>query len=265
MTEAQDLVVDRSGPGGAVATLVLNRPDSHNAIRLEMYEALPDLLREIDDDRDVKVLVVRGAGRKAFASGADISEFREVRGDAESARSYNERVAAAEQALDGMSKPTIAMVHGYCIGGGCGLALACDMRFADENASFAITPAKLGLVYSLESTKRLVDLVGPAQAKWVLMSGQRVGAQRAHQIRLADEVVPQDDLEKLTYEFAELLCTRAQFSIRATKQIVGLILAGQLEDDDESRELRNSSFDTADYAEGVRAFLEKRRPEFTWS
>ena len=265
MTEDQDLVVDRSGPGGAVATLALNRPDSHNAIRLEMYEALPALLREIDDDPDVKVLVVRGAGRKAFASGADISEFREVRGNAESARSYNERVAAAEQALEGMSKPTIAMVHGYCIGGGCGLALACDMRFADENASFAITPAKLGLVYSLESTKRLVDLVGPAQAKWVLMSGQRVDAQRAHQIRLADEVVPRDDLEKLTYEFAELLCTRAQFSIRATKQIVGRILAGQVEDDDESRELRNSSFDTEDYAEGVRAFLEKRRPEFTWS
>ena len=265
MTEDQDLVVDRSGPGGAVATLALNRPDSHNAIRLEMYEALPALLREIDDDPDVKVLVVRGAGRKAFASGADISEFREVRGNAESARSYNERVAAAEQALEGMSKPTIAMVHGYCIGGGCGLALACDMRFADENASFAITPAKLGLVYSLESTKRLVDLVGPAQAKWVLMSGQRVDAQRAHQIRLADEVVPRDDLEKLTYEFAELMCTRAQFSIRATKQIVGRILAGQVEDDDESRELRNSSFDTEDYAEGVRAFLEKRRPEFTWS
>ena len=138
-------------------------------------------------------------------------------------------------------------------------------RSLTTNASFAITPAKLGLVYSLESTKRLVDLVGPAQAKWVLMSGQRVDAQRAHQIRLADEVVPRDDLEKLTYEFAELLCTRAQFSIRATKQIVGWILAGQLEDDDESRQLRNSSFDTADYAEGVRAFLEKRRPEFTWS
>ena len=265
MTEAPDLVVERSGPGDAVATLLLNRPESHNAIRLEMYDALPDLLKEIDDDRAVKVLVVRGSGGKAFASGADISEFREVRANAESARSYNERVAAAERALEGMSKPTIAMVHGYCIGGGCGLALACDLRIADENASFAITPAKLGLVYSLESTKRLVDVVGPAQAKWILMSGQRVDAQRAHQIGLADEVVTPDDLEKLTYEFAELLCTRAQFSIRATKQIVGRILAGQVEDDEETRELRNSSFDTEDYAEGVRAFLEKRRPEFTWS
>jgi enoyl-CoA hydratase/carnithine racemase len=262
---SQDLLVERSGADGAIATLVLNRPDSHNAVRLGMYEALPGLLHEIDDDRSVKVLVVRGAGRKAFASGADISEFREVRANAETARAYNERVAAAERALEGLSKPTIAMVHGYCIGGGCGLALACDLRFADEQASFAITPAKLGLVYSLDSTKRLVDVVGPAQAKWILMSGQRVDAQRAHQIGLADELVASDDLEKVTYEFAELLCTRAQFSIRATKQIVGRILAGQTEDDEASRELRNSSFDTDDYAEGVRAFQEKRRPQFTWS
>lgn len=250
---------------GAVATLVLNRPDSHNAVRLGMYEALPDLLAEVDGDQAVKVLVVRGAGQKAFASGADISEFREVRANAETARAYNERVAAAELALEGMSKPTIAMVHGYCIGGGCGLALACDLRFVDERARFGITPAKLGLVYSLDSTKRLVDVVGPSRAKWILMSGQLVNADRAHQIGLADEVVPTDDLEKLTYEFAELLCTRAQFSIRATKQIVTRILAGQTEDDEATRDLRNSSFDTDDYAEGVRAFLEKRPPTFTWS
>lgn len=258
----EDLLVERSG---AIATLVLNRPDSHNAVRLGMYEALPDLLGEVDQDPDVKVLVVRGAGQKSFASGADISEFREVRANAETARAYNERVAAAERALEGLSKPTIAMVHGYCIGGGCGLALACDLRFVDERARFGITPAKLGLVYSLDSTKRLVDVVGPSRAKWILMSGQLVNAERAHQIGLADEVVPTDDLEKLTYEFAELLCTRAQFSIRATKQIVTRILAGQTEDDEATRDLRNSSFDTDDYAEGVRAFLEKRPPTFTWS
>jgi enoyl-CoA hydratase/carnithine racemase len=261
-TPSEDLVVERSG---AIATLVLNRPDSHNAVRLGMYEALPALLSEVDQDRDVKVLVVRGAGQKAFASGADISEFREVRANAETARAYNERVAAAERALEGLSKPTIAMVHGYCIGGGCGLALACDLRFADERASFGITPAKLGLVYSLDSTKRLVDVVGPSRAKWILMSGQRVDAERAHQIGLADEVVPTDDLEKLTFEFAELLSTRAQFSLRATKQIVTRILSGQTEDDEATRDLRNSSFDTDDYAEGVRAFLEKRPPTFTWS
>lgn len=260
-----DLLVERCGPDDAVATLVLNRPDSHNAIGLGMYQALPDLLGEIDADRSVKVLIVRGAGTRAFASGADISEFQEVRGNAESAKVYNAHVAAAEQALEAVSKPTIAMIHGHCIGGGCGLALACDLRFADQQASFAITPAKLGLVYSLESTKRLLDIVGPAQAKHILMSGQPVNAERAFQIGLADQHLPTQDLQKLTYEFADLLCTRAQFSIRATKQIITRILAGQATDDDATRRLRNSSFDTDDYAEGVRAFLDKRKPHFTWS
>ena len=257
-----DLKLERTG---AVATLVLNRPDSHNAISLGMYEAFPGLVAEVEDDQSVKVLVLRGAGDRSFASGADISEFKAVRGNAESAKSYNERVAAAERAIEGLTKPTIAMVHGYCIGGGCGLALACDLRFADDRARFAITPAKLGLVYSLESTKRLVDLVGPAQAKWVLMSGQQLAAERALQLRLVDEVTSPEDLERVTYEFAELLTTRAQFSLRATKQMIRRITAGQTEDDDETVSLRNSSFDTDDYAEGVRSFLEKRSPVFTWS
>ncbi|HZB34203.1 MAG TPA: enoyl-CoA hydratase-related protein [Streptosporangiaceae bacterium] len=259
---SDDLVVERSG---AVATLVLNRPDSHNAIRLGMYEELPRLLGQIGADSAIKVLVVRGAGRKAFASGADISEFQEVRGNAASARSYNEHVAAAEQALAGMRKPTIAMVHGYCIGGGCGLALACDLRFADERARLAITAAKLGLVYGLESAKRLVDLVGPSRAKWILMSGKQLDAETALRVGLIDEIIPGDDLERHTYEFAALLTTRAQYSVRAAKEIIGRIVAGQTEDDDETTDLRNSSFDTDDYAEGVRAFLDKRPPVFTWS
>ncbi|QBI56280.1 enoyl-CoA hydratase-related protein [Streptomonospora litoralis] len=259
---SDDLKVEYSG---AVATLTLDRPDSRNAIRLEMYRELPGLLRGIDDDPRVKVLVVRGAGTKAFAAGADISEFREVRADAESARSYNEQVAAAEQALEGMAKPTAAMVHGYCVGGGCGLALACDLRFCDTAAQFAITPSKLGLVYSLESTRRLVDLVGPAQAKWILFSGERVDAQHALRTGLADAVTEPGDLAEEVYGFAELVSGRAQYSVRAAKDIVRRIVAGQRRDDAETTELRNASFDTEDYAEGVRAFLEKRAPEFTWS
>ncbi|MBF8193817.1 enoyl-CoA hydratase/isomerase family protein [Nonomuraea sp. K274] len=256
---SDDLLLERSG---AVATLVLNRPESHNAIRLGMYEELPRVLDGVAADPAVKVLVVRGAGTRAFASGADISEFQEVRGDATSARSYNERVAATERALAGLAKPTIAMVHGYCIGGGCGLALACDIRFADERARLAITPAKLGLVYSLESTKRLVDLVGPSRAKWMLMSGSQLDAALALRAGLVDEVTATDELERHTYEFAELLTTRAQYSVRAAKEIIGRIVDGQTEDDEETAALRNSSFDTDDYAEGVRAFLAKRPPSF---
>lgn len=249
----------------AVATVVLNKPKSHNAIGIDMYRDLPGLVQELDADRSVKVVVVRGAGEKAFASGADISEFEQERGNADSARNYNEHVAAAEQALERVSKPTIAMIHGYCIGGGAGLALACDVRFADDRARFAITPSKLGLVYSLESTKRVVDLVGPSRAKWILMSGQQVGAERALQLGLFDELTTPEELETFTYEFAELVTTRAQFSVRSGKAIVQRVVAGQVDDDDETTRLRNASFDTDDYAEGVRSFLEKRSPRFEWA
>ncbi len=249
----------------AIATVVLNKPSSHNAISLGMYKRLPEVFAAFDSDPGVKVIVIRGAGTKSFASGADISEFEEVRGNSASAKAYNKQVAAAEHAIERATKPTIAMVHGYCIGGGCGLALACDLRFADERSRFGITPAKLGLVYSLESTKRLVDVVGPSRAKWILYSGQHVYAEDALRLGLIDELLPSDDLEKHTYEFARLVTTRAQFSIRSAKRIVDLVLAGQTEDDEITTDIRNSSFDTDDYAEGVRSFLEKRPPRFTWS
>lgn len=256
------LVLQRDGE---IATLTLNRPDKRNAITLEMYRTLPDHLRDVEEDREVKVLVVRGGGDRAFASGADISEFERVRSTAADAKVYNQHVAAAEHAIAGLSKPTIAMVHGYCIGGGCGLATSCDFRFTDETGRFGITPAKLGLVYSLESTKRLVDLVGPATAKYILMSGRQLSAERAYETGLVDQVHPADELQEATYEFAGLLATRAQYSVRAVKQIIRRIEDGQSHDDDETRRIRNDSFDTDDYAEGVRAFLDHREPRFTWS
>lgn len=256
------LVVERRD---SIATLILNRPDSHNAINVQMYRDLPEIVRELDTDSSVKVIVVRGAGERSFASGADISEFEQERSDAVKAKAYNEKVAAAEHAIEGLSKPTIAMIHGYCIGGGAGLALSCDIRFADDKAKFAITPAKLGLVYSLESTKRMVDLVGPSRAKWVLMGGLQIPAARAYELGLFDEVTAPEELERLTYDFAETVTTRAQFSVRAGKEMVKKVVAGQVADDDATTELRNSSFDTEDFTEGVRAFLEKRSPKFTWS
>lgn len=256
------LLVERQGE---IATVVLNKPGSHNAISIDMYRDLPGLVAELDADPAVKVVVFRGAGQKAFASGADISEFERERGNAEAARNYNEHVAAAERAIEGMTKPTIAMIHGYCIGGGAGLALSCDIRFADPRAKFAITPAKLGLVYSLESTKRVVDLAGPSRAKWILISGQQIQAERALQLGLFDEIFETDELQKATYEFAELITTRAQFSVREGKAMVRRVVGGQVADDEETTRIRNSSFDTDDYAEGVRSFLEKRPPSFQWS
>ena len=259
---SDDLSMERNG---AIATLTLDRPQSHNAINMRMYQALPDLVAGLDQDPEVKVIVVRGAGERSFASGADITEFEKERGSAAAARHYNEKVAAAEHAIEALSKPTIAMIHGYCIGGGAGLALACDLRFADTRARFAITPAKLGLVYSLGSTKRVVDLAGPSRAKWILMSGQQIEAQRAWELGLFDELVEPEELEKYTYEFADVITTRAQFSVRMGKEMVRRVVAGQVDDDQATVDIRNSSFDTDDYAEGVRSFLAKRPPEFRWS
>jgi enoyl-CoA hydratase/carnithine racemase len=253
------LLVERQG---GVATVVLNKPQSHNAISIGMYRDLPGIMEELDTDPSVKVIVLRGAGEKSFASGADISEFEQERSDATKARNYNKFVAAAEQAIEGVTKPTIAMIHGYCIGGGAGLAMACDIRFADDRAKFAVTPAKLGLVYSLESTKRLVDLAGPSRAKWILMSGQQIKADRALQLGLLDEVYTPEELETATYEFAELITTRAQYSVRSAKTMVKKVIEGQVRDDEVTLDIRNSSFDTEDFAEGVRSFLEKRPPRF---
>jgi enoyl-CoA hydratase/carnithine racemase len=246
-----------------VATVTFNRPERHNAITFEMFGALPQLFTELDADPDVRVIVLRGAGERAFASGADIGEFESVRGTAETARIYNAQVAQAERTLAGMAKPSIAMIRGYCIGGGCGIALAADLRFADSTAMLAITPAKLGVVYGLESTKRLVDLVGPSRAKWILMSGSHLTADRAQALGLLDEVLPTGELEQHTYDFARLVAGRSQVSVRAAKVMVNRIVAGQVEDDDTTTHLRNNSVESADYAEGVRAFLEKRTPNFS--
>lgn len=248
-----------------IATITLNRPTVHNAISVEMYRKLPGIVRPLDEDPKVRVVVLRGAGEKSFSAGADIKEFEKERSSADLARQYNEYVAGAEHALDQFNKPLIAMIHGYCVGGGAGLALSCDIRFADTRSNFAITPAKLGLVYSLESTKRVVDLVGPARAKWILMSGLPIQAEHAQQLGLFDELQEPGQLESFTYDFAKTLSTRAQFSVRSSKEMVKRVVAGQVEDDQATLTLRNESFSTEDYAEGVRAFIGKRKPEFTWS
>lgn len=260
MTDA--ILIDRHE---TVATVSFNNPASRNALSLAMYDALPKVLGELDADPAVRVIVLRGVGTTAFASGADISEFGTIRKDADSARAYNAKVADAEHALEGLRKPTIALIHGFCIGGGCGLALACDLRFADDRSRFGITPAKLGLVYSLESTRRLVDTVGPSRAKWILFSGEHLRAPEALSLGLVDEVHAPDALDERVNRFAATIAERAQYSVRTSKEIVRLIENGQVHDDDHTTELRNASFDTADYAEGVQAFIQKRPARFTWS
>lgn len=259
MADTDHLVLSKDG---AIATLRINRPDKRNPISFAMWKALPDLVAEVENDDAIKVLVVRGAGDKAFSAGADISEFETYRADSEGARVYNEATHVAERALAGLSKPAIAMIHGFCIGGGAEIALACDLRFGDSNARFGITPARLGIVYSLTATKQLTDLAGPAVTKYILFSGEHLHARRAYEVGVLDELLEPDELEARTYAFAELIATRSQYSVRSSKRIVQKIQAGETEDDEESYKLRNDSFDGADYKEGVRAFLDKRPPNF---
>ena len=256
-TATDTLLLHRDGP---VATLTINRPDRLNAVTFAMFSRLPALLAEAEAAGGVRVLVLRGAGRKSFSAGADISEFETARTTPEQAAVYDDAVLAAEEALATFPAPTIAAIHGHCYGGGCALALACDLRFASSGARFAITPAKLGIVYPLRATKRLVNAVGPSRAKYILMSGIDIDAARAAAIGLVDEV--DDDVDAAVADFAAILAARSGVTQRAAKQTVARVLNGATADDDAQAALRDASLASPDYAEGVRAFLERRPPKF---
>jgi enoyl-CoA hydratase/carnithine racemase len=249
------LRLDRSGP---VATLTIDRPAKRNAMSYEMWSSLPGLVAEVAGDDRVRVLVVRGG--EHFSAGADISEFSTLRSGAQGAAKYGEAVHNGERALATLGKPTIAAVTGFCIGGGCEIALACDLRIAAAQARFGITPAKLGIVYNLTSTKQLVDVVGPAWAKQILFSGEIIDAPTALRIGLVNEV--HDDVDARVKELAEVIASRAQVSVRGAKQIVNRITDGRHAEDAEVQALYDEAVHSAEYAEGVAAFLEKRPPRF---
>ncbi|WP_298180009.1 enoyl-CoA hydratase-related protein [Saccharomonospora sp.] len=246
---------------GEIARLTFDRPKKMNAITHGMWSAIPDVVAAVEADPGVKVLVLSGAGAH-FSAGADIGEFRALRSTAEGAATYDEAVTAAVRALTTMRKPSVAMIRGNCIGGGSQLAVACDFRFAAADARFGITPAKLGIVYDFLSTRQLVALVGPAHARYLLLSAQLVDAGRAREMGLVNEVVDPDRLEESTTEFIRTLCSRSQTAIRGMNEITQRILAGQWESDAEVERIRSDAVCSDDYAEGVAAFLERRPPRF---
>jgi enoyl-CoA hydratase/carnithine racemase len=255
----RDLYLERQGD---LAHLVLNRPEKRNAVTEAMWLALPSLITEVEQDPTIKVLIVRGADPRAFAAGADIGEFERVYATRETTKHYAKAIHTAMRRLGHCHKPTIALVQGPCVGGGCGIALSCDLRFADESARFGITPAKLGLVYTLEDTKKLVDLVGPAKAKDILYTGRIMSAAEALSIGLIDRVVDADALHETVNAYARGICETSQFSHRATKRIVQMILDGVSEDFPETDRLFLDSFEGEDFHEGRAAFMEKRKPNF---
>ncbi|MGW7364167.1 enoyl-CoA hydratase/isomerase family protein [Streptomyces sp. NPDC054841] len=246
--QLQHTVVD------GVATVVISHSAKRNAMTAGMWRSLPVLLEGLAHDPEVRALVLTGAGT-TFCAGADISSLRERAGTGEEPQSL---AVQAEEALAAFPKPTLAAVRGYCVGGGCQLAAACDLRFAEEGASFGITPAKLGIVYPASSTRRLVSLVGPATAKYLLFSGELIGTERALRTGLADEVLPEGELGKRVAEFTRVLTSRSQLTQAAAKEFA----SGRTDRDAYWAEQARAGGDTA---EGVAAFLERRPPRFTWS
>ncbi len=247
---------------GPVATIVLNQPERKNAISFAMWLALAEAVAAIGADEAIRVVLVTGAGGAVFSAGADISEFAAVYADPERTIAYNAAVRAGQAALRGLERPVIAVIAGPCIGGGCGLALASDLRFAAENARFAIPPARLGLAYSYEDTAQLVEKIGPARAKDMLFSARQLGADEALAIGLIDRIFPVDGLAAAADAYAEGLAALSQTSIRAAKAIVNLIADSAPDGRARAASIAAASFAGPDFEEGFRAFLDKRPPHF---
>ena len=246
-----------------IGWITFNNPARRNAISLEMWEGLGDILESFQHDSNVRVVIMKGAGDKAFVSGADISEFDSKRGNAEQKKRYGEISANANRWLGKLDKPLIAMIQGFCIGGGLATALSADVRIATEDSTFGIPAAKLGLGYDYGGLKVLCDLVGPSRAKDIMFSARFLDAEEALRIGLVNFVVSRDELEQKVKDYAALIAGNAPLTVKAAKAAVNAAMR-----DADKRDLTNinamvnTCFDSEDYKEGRRAFMEKRRPHF---
>jgi enoyl-CoA hydratase/carnithine racemase len=249
---------------GDLAWLVLNRPEKFNALNQAMWETLPALAAEVDADPAIKVMVVRGSTEKAFSAGADISEFEALNTDTALRDANRSAITNGLRALTRVAKPTIAMIRGVCMGGGCAIALTCDIRFASSESRLGIPPARLGLAYTLEDMKQLVDVVGLSHAKSMMFTGRAVPAPEALAIGLVNAVHSLDAIEAETRDFAAQIARNSQYSVRALKQVIGLIAEGADAETEESLALAMSAYEGEDYREGVAAFLAKRPARFTF-
>ncbi|MGW7008129.1 enoyl-CoA hydratase/isomerase family protein [Streptomyces sp. NPDC054933] len=244
--------------GAATATVTISNPAKRNAMTLSMWRELPELLDRLAADPAVRVLVLTGAGG-TFCAGADITGLRGQEDPGAAA-------VLAEEALAAFPKPTIAAIRGFCVGGGCQLAAACDLRFAAHGARFGVTPAKLGIVYPASSTRRLVGLVGPSTAKYLLFSAELIDDERALRTGLVDELLAEDTLGERVAQFARILASRSQLTQAAAKEFTAMALrADGVADPGRLAHWADQARGSADRAEGVAAFLEHRAPKFTWT
>ena len=247
-----------------IGWMIFNNPQRHNAISLDMWEAALETMAAFAADPEVRVMVVTGAGGKAFASGADISKFKDERQEAESVARYQETTQKAYKALQAMAIPTIAKVRGYCIGGGTAVAVCCDLRVCSEGSKFGIPAAKLGLGYGLSRAQPLVDLVGPAHAKEMFFTGRQFDAREAERIGLVNHVVADDQLDAAVDEMARTIAANAPLTVKAARELVYLSSEmGRSAGLRAAQHLFESVYLSEDAQEGPRAFAEKRPPKWT--
>jgi enoyl-CoA hydratase/carnithine racemase len=246
----------------AIGELILSQPARRNALNAAMWTHLPVILDKAAKMKTLRALIVRGEGDH-FASGADISEFETLYATATNAKRISDDIAAGLNALAEFPMPTIAMIRGACVGGGCGIALCCDIRFADNTSKYAITPAKLGLVYPFSDVQRLIETIGIPNAKDMLLSARLIQAKSALKMGLINQLFKVDSLEKKTLKYAEGLTSISPESLRVTKNMFAAYQAGQTEETAQSIKWFLEGFSSADFREGYKAFLEKRKPDFS--
>jgi enoyl-CoA hydratase len=246
-----------------VGIVTFNNPEKRNAMSLEMWEGVGQALTELREDDHVRVVILTGAGDKAFMSGADISQFEKNRHNAQASEEYNRKSEAQRAVLAHFPKPTIACIRGFCLGGGMQVAMSADMRFASDNSQFGIPAAKLGIAYGYDGLKHLVSLVGPSQARLLMYTGMRIDSAEALRIGLVDRVIADGKLWDEMFEIARTISGNAPLSIKASK----LTIAQVLKDKDERemaaiKEISTACMDSEDFREGRQAFMEKRKPKF---
>jgi enoyl-CoA hydratase len=252
------------GVSDGVGVITFNNPEKRNAMSLDMWEGLGHALIELRDDPTVRVVILVGAGDKAFVSGADISQFEKTRHNAQASEEYSRRSAAQRALLADYPKPTIACIRGFCLGGGMQVAMLADIRIAAENSQFGIPAAKLGIAYGYDGLRHLVSLVGPSWARLMMYTGMRIDSAEASRIGLVDRVVPDGELWSATTEIARTISGNAPLAIKAAKITIAQVLKDPGDRDlDAVQKIGMDCMDSEDFREGRRAFMEKRKPQFT--
>ena len=248
---------------GSVGYIIFNNPEKHNAVSIEMWDALEKFLNQFREDKNIRVVVLEGAGGKSFVSGADISKFDKERSTKEAVLSYNKRTQKVYELLETFPKPTIAKINGYCIGGGLNLAVCCDIRICSEKSKFAMPAAKLSLGYPFSSIKRLFDIMGPGMAKHFMFTAEKISANEAVSCGLVQKLVTEENLETFVNDYAFTISKNAPLTLKAMKRIGIEILKNPIERDlSLCDKLASACFDSEDYKEGRKAFMEKRMPKF---